>query len=154
MAGVIMDHTTTEKLSKTESELISALNRILSGRPGDPELKERLARGDSILSVKNVAQEAGLSRTLIGFEGCAYPRARQAVLEAIAAEKQGRPTDAVIRRLRSEIKDLKNALVRRDAYIAELVIENSRLRARYEPESRSGSTITPFRRDGRRKPQR
>lgn len=139
-----------ESASNIEIEILESLKRILAGKPNNPDLAERLKRGDSILSIKSVALEAGVSRTLIGFDGCVYPNARQSILEALARAKEGKATDSVVRQLRSEIKELNEGLKRRDAYIAELVIENSRLRERYEPAAQKGSNVTPLRRDGRR----
>lgn len=61
-----------------ETELMAALDR----------LKQQIRNGHAVrLSYSAVAKEAGRSRTLIGHENCAYTEVREAIGEAIRAQK-------------------------------------------------------------------
>lgn len=66
-------HGSLEK-SLVEAELTAALRR----------LEEKIVKGQSArISYSAVAREANRSRTLIGYDGCAYPDVREAVAKAI-----------------------------------------------------------------------
>lgn len=66
------------KQPDVEGELLAALDR----------LKRKSVRGrEARISYSAVAAEAGRSRTLIGHEGCPYPKVREAVSRAIEAQK-------------------------------------------------------------------
>lgn len=136
----------------TERALRSALKRLLSSKPHNAEIKALLQRGADILTIKSLATETGVSRTLIGFDDCVYSDIRQEALEAFAERKQSRASPSSLSVLRGENHLLKRRLKVLEAHVAELTIENSRLRERYEPDLGSaGSNVTPFvRRDGRR----
>lgn len=136
----------------TEQALRSALKRLLTSKPHNSDVKSLLDRGSNILTIKSLATEAGVSRTLVGFDACVYADIRQEALEAFAARKQTSKASASLSVLRGENNRLKSRLRVLEAHLAELLIENSRLRERYEPDlTGAGSNVTPFvRRDGRR----
>ena len=59
------------QLGGVEQDFMNAISAILSQKPTKPELQRRK---NLKLNFTTVAIEAGHSRTLIAFEGCAYPR--------------------------------------------------------------------------------
>jgi hypothetical protein len=65
--------------SSVEDDFWAALTR----------LKNKLSSGQAVqISFKAVAEEAGRSRTLIGYNGCPYPEVRKAVGQAIIDQKR------------------------------------------------------------------
>jgi hypothetical protein len=105
----------------TEKRFLEALERVKANQPNHPELKKLAALKPLTVTVKAVAQEAGLSRTLIGHDGCKYPRARAAVLEAMRPVAQPRTAAEVINRKRDEVAALREAVRLRDSVNAALV---------------------------------
>jgi hypothetical protein len=62
-----------------EKELMDALKRLEDGRPRDPDLLKKARLKKLRINATTVAKEAGRARTLIGHDGCAYPRVRAAI---------------------------------------------------------------------------
>ncbi|WP_152412159.1 hypothetical protein [Xanthomonas phaseoli] len=64
----------------TKQQLEDALRRLRDGEPAHPKLRasldSKLGAGKTynLVSIANVALEAGVSRTLIGYDGCQYPQ--------------------------------------------------------------------------------
>ncbi|WP_426803430.1 hypothetical protein [Xanthomonas campestris] len=93
----------------TQRRLEDALRRLRDGEPAHPQLRasldSKLCAGKTynLVSIANVALEAGVSRTLIGYDGCQYPAIRMAVLKA----KKAAPSSSVIKTLRQEIAELR-----------------------------------------------
>ncbi|WP_338338972.1 hypothetical protein [Xanthomonas euvesicatoria] len=93
----------------TQRQLKDALKRLRDGEPAHPKLRasldSKLGAGKSynLVSIANVALEAGVSRTLIGYDGCQYPAIRMAVLKA----KKAAPSSSTIKVLRQELAELK-----------------------------------------------
>lgn len=73
---------------ETAKALMEALRRVTSGKPRDHRNIARAAKGRLRVTVASVAQEAGVSRTLIGSEKCAYPEVRKAVLDAMGGSNE------------------------------------------------------------------
>lgn len=115
-----------------EDNLYSALER----------LKSRRVRGIPVrITYSGVAREAGLSRTLIGHDECAYPDVRRVIGEAIDAQKERSSAPMVDRRDEDEpdpqsiISELKEEIkrLRKEVQVAMIKIvtiddENQQLR--------------------------
>jgi transcriptional regulator with XRE-family HTH domain len=93
-----------------EQRFFDALERVRNGTPTvDRLFKLALARKLKV-NITTVALEAGLSRTLIGHDKCAYPKVRNAVIgdrEPIETPTNMRSINA---ELRKENKRLENQL--------------------------------------------
>jgi hypothetical protein len=111
---------------KIESDFRAALVRIRKNKPENPVLAARAAKGKLKLNPMTLAMESGRSRTLIGFDGCAYQDVRDELLEASEKDDQG---------ALSQIDDLKKQLEdvtkERDAAI---FWQSEHLRARQKAE--------------------
>lgn len=105
-----------------------ALARLIMGTPNDPGLRALSDRGRLKVSIVSVAKEAGRSRTLIGFEGCAYPAFRRKVLET----SRNGPSVALLREaFRAKAKELdlvKRQLTDSQTIQAMLLLELEALR--------------------------
>lgn len=62
-----------------EKELMDAFKRLENGIPNDPDLLKKARLKKLRINATTVAKEAGRARTLIGHDGCAYPRVRAAI---------------------------------------------------------------------------
>src|ERR1039457_1773312 len=96
-------------LGQVEQEILNALQRLVDGKPNHPDMIRKAKRKQLKINISNVAKEAHHSRTLISHDGCAYPRARAAVLSY--SEPVAEPTSMaeVNRSLRIAIAELKNS---------------------------------------------
>lgn len=105
---------------RIKQDFLDAIERLKSGRPQHPELREKGNKGKTIkINILTVAQEAGRARGLIGKENCRYPEVRQLVLlEADATGIVPRSRDDVIKKLRAEIADLRVQLSQAAAHAA------------------------------------
>ncbi len=122
--------------NEQERRYLEALERIKAGKPTDPDLKARAARGKLEVTISAVAKEARQSRTLIGHAGCEYPRVRDAVLAAMRLPEQpqgpARNHTEVFNRLREEIVALQEAVKLRDSENANLVARLAQIEAEVE----------------------
>jgi hypothetical protein len=59
-----------------EQHLLDAWDRVREGRPQNPELALLAKQGKLKTNPTTVSQEAGVSRTLIGYDECRYPDVR------------------------------------------------------------------------------
>lgn len=93
-------------------DFLDALERLRSGRPQNPQLREKVRKGKPIkINISTVAQEAGRARGLIASENCRYPTVRQHIL--IACEVPGTEPgnrDDVIANLRAQVATLRSQL--------------------------------------------
>jgi hypothetical protein len=64
----------------TEKALFDALQRLKDGKPEHPDLLKKARLKTLRINPSTVAKEAGRARTLIGYDGCAYPKVRVAIL--------------------------------------------------------------------------
>lgn len=130
-----------------ERNVRSALARLKTRSPAHPELAERAASGRRLINISNVALEAGISRTLIGHDACAYPELRKEIIAAAACEPIRQPKTALVADLRATIRTLARQIELKDTYIAELLLELQRLGG--DPSPGEGNVID-FRRRHRK----
>ena len=64
-----------------EQHLLDAWARVRDGKPENKQLVELAQKGELKVTVLNVAKEAGVSRTLIGHDGCRYMNVRRKIVE-------------------------------------------------------------------------
>ena len=114
-------------VNATEQRFLDALHRLKEGKPTEPRLKKAASLRRLKIGFSSVAHEAGLSRTLIGHEGCKYPRARAAVIAAMTPVAQPRTAAEVISSKREEAAFLLEALQVRDSVNAALVLRLSQV---------------------------
>ena len=86
--------------------------------PLDPKLAKQAKLGTLKINVSVVAQEAGHSRTLIGHEGCKYPR----IMTLKAPITPTTNAETVIQHLREENAELRRKLVQRATENAALIV--------------------------------
>ncbi|MCB4824268.1 hypothetical protein [Roseicella aerolata] len=110
-----------------ERDFLEALERLKAKRPTNPELARLAKLGRLRITISTVAREAGRSRTLIGHDGCRYPRARAAVVAAMEPVVEPRTTEDALLRLREEVANLQRALKLRDSVNAALVLRMARV---------------------------
>lgn len=116
------------KKNPAEEALIAAFKRLRDGKPTSDPLKKKAAAGKRLVTVGNVALEAGVSRTLIGLKGCRYEALREEILAYAAQHPRAPVSTALVDDLRAEIRRLKRQLELSDTYNAELLIENATLK--------------------------
>lgn len=147
----------------TEQILQEALERVREMKPQNPELAALAKKGKLKFNVSSVAQEAGVSRTLIGMEGCRYPKIRaQIIEEKIPVRKR---TD--MRSINDDLREINNELKRRlDLSLAEraaMVIRIRKVEKEYlakvdhlkrikargagDPNQVAGSNVTKIKKD-------
>ena len=103
--------------SDVQQDFYDALDRLKSGRPQHPGLRERLRRGKAVkINYATVAQEAGRARGLISKENCRYPEVRQRVLLETVEVTSTR--DDVITNLRAQVAELRVQLRQAEAHAA------------------------------------
>lgn len=120
----------------TELKLMEALQRLVSGVPKEARLRKLVLTGKLRITISGVAQEAGLSRTLIAHEKCKYPRARAAVLKAANPPGRSRTAVEVINRLREENTEFREAVRIRDSINAAFLRQFHAMEAMSDKEAR------------------
>ena len=118
-----MPHKTTPipPIDPIERDFLDAIDRLEVGAPLNPTLAKRAKLGTLKVNVSAAAQEAGHSRTLIGHDGCKYPRVRARVIGLKAPVADALNAEGVIRRLREENAGLRQKLAFRDTENAVLI---------------------------------
>jgi hypothetical protein len=146
-----------------EQILQEALERVRAMKPQNLELVALARKGKLKFNVSSVAQEAGVSRTLIGMEGCRYPKIRVQIIEAkipVRKRTDVRTINADLRAINRELERRLNlslaeraAMVVRvqkteTAYLAK-VDDLKRIRARGvgDPNQVAGSNVTRIKKD-------
>lgn len=119
-----------------ERDFLAALDRLEIGTPLNPTLAKKRKLGTLKITVSAVAQEAGHSRTLIGHDGCKYPRVRARVLGLKAPVTEALTAEEVIRRLREENAALRKKLALRDTENAALILRLRQLETATQREIR------------------
>lgn len=94
---------------RTEKKLWEAFARIQEGKPQNPALVILAKKKKLKITVSSVAEEAGVSRTLIGHEGCRYPKIRMAILET--KQPMHRQSDA--RSVNADLRHINHLLENR-----------------------------------------
>lgn len=128
-------------MSDIQQDLENALSRLLAGIPTNPELKRRLAEGSLRLSISTVAMEAGRSRTLIGYEHCAYPHIRHEILRAVEDGPRAARSRGLLKRAVTRIKELEERLAAISTINASLHVEIAKLRG--EISAKRLRAVTP-----------
>lgn len=103
-----------------EKRLYKALWSLKNGAPKNADLKELAAQGKLKVTLTSVAKEAGVSRTLIGMEKCAYPGVRKAVVGSKRSKVD--ELNRKIEALQEQVKDLEARLLARDSTNAEILL--------------------------------
>lgn len=132
--------------AKTEKALEEAFLRLQRNEPRDAVLAEQALLGKLRISILSVAMEAGVSRTLIGYENCDYPLVREKVLAYILSQASGTPgetTRARIRRLTVENSELRDDLALRDLIRASEVVERTMASSGLGPDGRAIKPLPP-----------
>lgn len=106
--------------STVEAHLRKALWNLERGTPTNVELKSLAEAGRLRISPSTVAKEAGVSRTLIGMDDCAYPGVRK----AIGQNKKSKVDELKrkISQLEEEKRELERQLRARDSTNAEIIL--------------------------------
>jgi predicted nuclease with TOPRIM domain len=103
---------------RTRSLLREAMHRVVSGIPTNPELAKRAMDNTLRFSLSSVAQEAGVSRTLISHEDCEYSDIRAEIKELIRTKN---PLAVTINQLNQDVEDLKKRVRRRRVSMSQLI---------------------------------
>jgi hypothetical protein len=103
---------------KMEQELLAAFERLSNGSPKNPHLKAKSNRGSLKINPSTVAQEAGCSRTLVGFDGCRYPKVRMLIQQHQASCESPSVRRDVVESLRKQVADLQNKLAQARSLLA------------------------------------
>jgi hypothetical protein len=110
-------------------DLEDALGRLLAGQPQNEELRMLAEQNRLRISVASVSKEAGRSRTLIGFDDCAYPDVRKRVLAAMREGPSAKVAQSALRTKNAEAAELKRQLAESYTVQAMLVLELEKVRA-------------------------
>lgn len=92
-----------------ERHLLDAWLRVKEGRPMNEQLVGQAKKGKLKVTISSVAKEAGVSRTLIGYDGCRYSEVRRKVLGEELPVRV--PTD--MRTINADLRHVNRALEQR-----------------------------------------
>ena len=92
-----------------ERDFMEAIERLKVRKPNLQEFKDKIARGKVVpINTLNVSKEAGRARALIATDNPRYQRVRETIrLEAGGETDYPRTQDALVRKLRRDIADLR-----------------------------------------------
>ena len=107
MRGKRKDLPTT--YSGMEQHLQEAFARLKEGRPENARLIELSKKGRLKVTPGSVAEEAGVSRTLIGYDGCRYMNVRRNILHTELPVRA--PTD--MRSINNDLREINRILEQR-----------------------------------------
>lgn len=111
---------------EVEKCIRDALRRIVAGEVRHPQLVALFQSGTLKVSYLSVALEAGISRTLIGYEGCVYQDVRDEITKAIQNRLSGPKGETVrekLKRQAARIGELEDEVALRDLERASALIE-------------------------------
>lgn len=97
-------------MGQVERELTDALKRLEDGKPNHPDLLKKARLKKLRINATTVAKEAGRARTLIGHDGCAYPRVRAAIKRYENPSGPSTSYESVNRGLREQNADLRKTV--------------------------------------------
>ncbi len=127
---------TAPAMDAIERDFMDALHRLEANTPSNPALA-KLAKLEILkINVSTVAKEAGHSRTLIGHDGCKYPRIRARIIGLKQPVEPALTAEAVITRLRQENAELRQKIAQRDSENAVLVLRLRQLEIATQRELR------------------
>lgn len=122
-----------------QQHLLDALQRVEEGRPQHPELIEQAKKGRLRVTISSVALEAGVSRTLIGFDECRYKDVRK----KIRGEEEDQdvpvraPTD--MRTINANLREVNKVLEQRFKMVlsenAAMILRMGELEREYEDKA-------------------
>lgn len=94
-----------------EMHLLEALKRVETGQPQNERLAELAKKGKLKVNISTVAEEADVSRTLIGYDECRYRKVRSKIL----GEDDDSPiqTKTDLRSINADLRQINNALEKR-----------------------------------------
>lgn len=138
----------------TEALLIAAFERLKAGKPEHPDLKAKARQGRRLVNYSNVALEAGISRRLIAYDDCLYPKVRALIRDYLDSAPRATISQALVDDLRAENRELRRQLELSDTYNAELRLELERLSKSRDGNHPEDETVVNFRRDRRRRDDR
>lgn len=110
-----------------EQEFFSAIERLLQGKPKHRELALKAKVGTLSINTTTVAKEAGRSRSLIGYDGCKYPKVRAKIVALTNTEAEPHTAEDTIRKLRERISEVQMALRRSNSEKAALIIRMQKM---------------------------
>lgn len=96
-----------------EEMLLKCLKRLKEGKPNHPELASLAKLKKLKANATTLAKEAGVSRTLFSYDGCAYPKVRAELLQLknpATGRRDMRVINADLRNQVAQLKQEKNAL--------------------------------------------
>lgn len=135
-------------ISQIEADFFAAIDRLVSGKPKNADLKRKARDGSIRITCASVAKEAGRSRTLIAHKNCAYPRVRQRIIELLKTPSGPKFTNETVLQLRRENKDLTSKIRAAEHqaanhYVARLAAERDRDRwkAAYHKLAQQGNIV-------------
>lgn len=110
-------------MNDTAAAFEAALARLITGQPDHPDLQAKAAAGQLRISFSTVAKEAGRSRTLIGHDGCAYPKMRQRILDLMEEGPRAQAARDLFKKTATRNSDLTQRLAAQESIQAALVLE-------------------------------
>jgi hypothetical protein len=90
---------------------MDALKRLEEGSPNHPDLLKKARLKKLRINATTVAKEAGRARTLIGHDGCAYPKVRAAIKRHENPVGPSTSYEDVNRSLREQNADLRKTVI-------------------------------------------
>lgn len=97
-----------------EQYLLDAWARVKEGRPNNPELALRAKQGKLRANPTTVSEEAGVSRTLIGYDDCRYPDVRRKIQgKDVAAEELPVRVPTDMRTINADLREINRTLEQR-----------------------------------------
>jgi C4-dicarboxylate-specific signal transduction histidine kinase len=133
---------TLPAMDAIERDFMDALDRLEANTPTNAELIKLAKLGTLKINVLAVAKEAGHSRTLIGHNGCKYPRVRARIIGLKTPVEPALTAEAVINRLRQENAELRQKITQRDSENAALVLRLRQLEIATQRELRKAKRAT------------
>ncbi|WP_157616938.1 hypothetical protein [Rhodanobacter sp. Soil772] len=113
-----------------EGQFEAALQRLLAGTPRSPRLATLAQKRKIRVSFAVIAEEAGHSRTLIGFDGCQYQKFREKVKAILAKGPRAADLAHALEAAHERIQALEAKLCLKNSIQASLLLElNARERA-------------------------
>lgn len=137
-------------MNRPDERALEALKRLIEGKPTNLAVKAKMSAGFRIITVSNVAAEAGVSRNNFASSSSRYPDVHHAIMEARKTENRLSAHDN-LEMARKEITRLRKQLHDSDIQNASLQLEVNRLR---RSNGRiSSEKVVEFRQDRRKRPR-
>jgi hypothetical protein len=122
---------------KRPKSRLQSVQQSQADHPQHPKLIEQAKKGRLKVTISSVALEAGVSRTLIGFDGCRYMEVRKKILGVNEAIPVRAPTD--MRTINANLREVNKVLEQRFKMVlsenAALLIRMGRLEREFEDKA-------------------